>query len=123
MEFHAYGYEGETNAAIADAKIIIDRLLENDEFYHLLAPVDVDRTGIEEVSDMLNAMMEDQHITYEMKTEFSGRFALDHWTQTDAALQAVRDLLNSIEDPEFWCEKEGAVEDIMDVLDDCGINY
>lgn len=117
-------YLPETNSAIIDAKLIMDKVLYNDDYYTTLGPCGIERSDMKEIWNLLEGMIYEQKIPYESESGMVAEYPAEHWTQTDDTLKAVRDRLGGIDDPEFWYEQEHAMNDIMEILDTkCGINY
>lgn len=117
-------YLPETQSALIDAKLIMDKVLYNDDYYTTLSPCGIERSDMKALWQVLENVIYEHKIPYESESGLAAAYPAEHWTQTDDALKAVRDRLDAIEDPEFWYEQEDGMNEVMDILNNrCGINY
>lgn len=117
-------YLPETNSAIIDAKLIMDKVLYNDDYYTTLGPCGIARDDIRSVWEQLENIVYENKIPYDAESGMANEYPAEHWTQTDDTLKAVRDRLDGIDDPEFWYEQEHAMNYIMEIFNTkCGIDY
>lgn len=109
-------FKTETDTALIDAKIILDKVLYDDDYHNTLDLLGISRDAIKQVWHGLENIIYVHGIDYNLQTSIPSEYDTTTDDAAFSALGRVYDMLNEIEDPWLWTEEEDAMGDIVQTL-------
>lgn len=109
-------FQESTITALIDVKVLLDRVLYDDNYHNTLSINSISRKDVEEIWKDVENIIYVHKIPYEAQSELPYSFNTTDDEGAMNTLNAAYELLVSIDDPWLWAEEEYAMTDIIDGL-------
>lgn len=107
-------YSEEAQSALIDAKMILDCVLYDDDYHNTLQQYGTSRESVKKVWDILENIIYEDQIDYNLETGEKNAFDTTDADQTWTALHKSYELVNGIDDPWLWTEREADLNEFCD---------